>query len=306
MTKKELSSWRKNQTKLRIREFVAAVTEKGSPFYVTPDDRIAVFDNDGTLWSERPVVQGAFTFDRIRALAPEHPEWATTQPYQAVLENDMETVAAFGHKELGEMIMATHAGLTTEEFAAIVRDWVFSARHPATGELYIDMVYQPMLELLRFLRKKKFVTYIVSGGEIEFMRAFAEEVYGIPPQQVIGSSIETVFELCDEGPVLVRLPVLDFVDDGPGKAVAVNRYIGRRPLLAFGNSDGDQQMLEWTAAGDGLRFMGLVHHTDAEREWAYDEGERLETALVEARERNWVVVDMKNDWKVVHKCATEA
>ena len=293
-----LPSWGLSKARLQILEFVAAVTAEDGPDYVAPDERIAVFDNDGTLWSERPVVQGVFAFERIRTLAPDNPEWATTQPYQAVLENDMAMVATFGHKELGLLMAASHSGMTTEEFGAIVRDWIYSARHPQTGELYIDMVYQPMLELLDFLRANEFATYIVSGGGIEFVRVFAEDVYGIPRQQVIGSSIETAFEMRDAGPMLVRLPAIDFVDDGPGKPVGINHFIGRRPIFAFGNSDGDQEMLQWTAAGPGRRFMGLVYHTDAEREFAYAKGARpggLDTALTEARERDWVVVDMKHD-----------
>ena len=304
-----LPAWGLSKARLQILEFVTAVTADDGPHYVVPADRIAVFDNDGTLWSERPVVQGAFTIDRIKAMAPDHPEWTATQPYQGVLEGDFEAVAASGDQALGELLMVTHTGITTEEFTALVGDWIATAKHPTTGALYTDMVYQPMLELLAYLRANDFATYIVSGGEIVFMRAFAEEVYGIPPEQVIGSSIETAYEMREEGPALVRQPAIDFVDDGPGKPVAIEHFIGRRPLICFGNSDGDHEMLQWTAAGEGPRLMGLIHHTDGEREWAYDKDARpggLERAVTEARERDWIVVVMKNDWTVVHKYATDA
>lgn len=283
--------------------FVAKVTREGGPDYVAPGERIAVFDNDGTLWAEQPMYfQLAFALDRVRALAPTHPEWRDEQPFKAVLEGDLETVLSGGEHALLELGMATHAGNTTEEFAQAVQEWLATARHPTTGRPYMDMVYQPMLELLDYLRANGFKTYIVSGGGIEFMRVFAEEVYGVPPEQVIGSSIKTRFEVRDGTPVLVRLPELNFVDDKAGKPVAINQHIGRRPLAAFGNSDGDLQMLQWTTAGDGARFALLVHHTDADREWAYDRSSsigRLDEALDEAQAKGWTVVDMKSDWKRV-------
>lgn len=302
-----LQSWRNTLPKERILDFVAAVTDIDGSYYVHPDERIAVFDNDGTLWSERPAYfQLLFAMDRARELAPQHPEMASRPEFQAFVAGDLAGATAAGQKRLLDVLAISHAGMTADEFAATVREWIEAARHPMTGVAYTEMVYQPMLELLDYLRAHGFATYIVSGGGIEFMRVFAEEVYGVPPQQVIGSSITTQFEMSDDGPVLRRLPEIDFIDDGPGKPVAINRFIGRRPILAFGNSDGDREMLQWTAAAGGPRLMGLVHHTDAEREWAYDRGAHiggLEAALDEARERDWVVVDMKRDWRVVHKYA---
>lgn len=303
----ELASWRDGQAKRAIIDFVVAVTAEGGPSYVAPDDRLAVFDNDGTLWSERPAYfQLLFALDRVREMAPEHPEWATTQPFQAVLERDEQTLVAGGEATVRELVTATHMGVTTDEFAQQVRDWIVSARHPDTGRPYKEMIFQPMLELLHYLRRHGFMTYIVSGGGVEFMRVWAEDVYGIPPQQVIGSSIETQYEIHDGKPVLVRLPVINHIDDKEGKPVGINRYIGRRPILAFGNSDGDHEMLQWTAAGDGQRFCGLVHHTDAEREWAYDRGSHiggLDKAWDEALERGWTVVDMKEDWNRIYPSA---
>ncbi len=299
-----LPSWNEGAAKQSILHFVEQVTTQDGAGYVAPLDRIAVFDNDGTLWSEKPFYfQLAFALDRVKALAPQHPEWASQQPFKAVLEDDMAGFLAGGMKAIIEILVATHGGDTTDEFEQTVRDWITSARHPTTGLLYTEMVFQPMLELLRFLRANDFRTYIVSGGGIEFMRAWVEGVYGIPPEQVIGSSIETRFEMRDSGPVLVRIPKVEFVDDGEGKPVGIHKFIGRRPILAFGNSDGDLQMLQWTAAGAGARFMGLVHHTDAKREWAYDRDSavgRLDKALDEARERSWTVVDMARDWQVVY------
>ena len=299
-----LPSWKEGPSKESILRFLEAVTAEGSADFVPPLDRIAVFDNDGTLWSEKPFYfQLIFALERVKALAPEHPEWREQQPFQAVLAGNTGEVLAGGLKALVEIVLATHAGTTSEEFERIVLDWVASARHPRTGHLYTEMVYQPMLELLETLQAHGFRNYIVSGGGIEFMRAWVEEVYGIPPEQVIGSSIETQFEMRDGGPVLVRLPKVDFVDDNEGKPVGIHKFIGRRPLLAFGNSDGDLQMLQWTAAGDGPRFLGLVHHTDAEREWAYDRESpvgRLDRALDEAREKGWTLVDMAREWRVVY------
>ena len=299
-----LPSWAEGRTKQRIVEFVSRVTDEASFQYVPASERIAVFDNDGTLWSEQPFyVQLAFVLDRVKELAPEHPEWNARQPFQAVLGDDLETVLAGGERTLIELVMATHAGMTTEEFAQSVERWLAKAKHPKTGKLYTEMVYQPMLELLDYLRSKDFKTYIVSGGGIEFMRPWSERVYNIPPEQVIGSSIRTEFELRDGKPVLVRLPEIDFIDDKAGKPVGIHRHIGRRPIAAFGNSDGDLQMLQWVAAGSGERFCLYVRHTDAEREWAYDRDSsigRLDRGLDEAEANGWVVVDMKHDWKVVY------
>jgi hypothetical protein len=299
-----LPSWNDGPTKQAIVTFVERVTDPASDDHVPPAERIAVFDNDGTLWSEQPIYfQLAFALDRVKAMAAEHPEWTTQQPFKAVLEGDTKTVLAGGEHALVEIVMASHAGMTTAEFERTVAEWIASARHPETQRLYTDMVYQPMLELLDYLRAHDFKTYIVSGGGIEFMRPWAERVYGIPPEQVIGSSIKVKYELREDGPVLVRLPEIDFIDDKAGKPVGIHKFIGRRPLIAFGNSDGDLQMLQWTAAGAGPRLAALIHHTDAEREWAYDKDSsigRLDKALTEAQARGWTVVDMKRDWKQVH------
>jgi len=299
-----LPSWNEGPNKASILRFVEAVTSEGGAEFVPPLDRIAVFDNDGTLWSEKPFYfQLAFALDRVKALAGQHPEWRDQQPFKAVLEDDVSGILAGGLKAIVDILVATHGGNTSDEFEQIVSGWITSARHPETGRLYTEMVYQPMLELLDFLQANGFRTYIVSGGGIEFMRPWVEDLYGIPPEQVIGSSIETKFEMRDSGPVLVRIPKVDFVDDNEGKPVGIHKFIGRRPILAFGNSDGDHQMLQWTAAGDGARLMGLVHHTDAEREWAYDRESpvgRLDRALDEAREKGWTVVDMAREWRVVY------
>jgi len=298
-----LPSWNDGSTKQSVIEFVEQVTTEGSRDYVPPAERIAVFDNDGTLWAEQPMYfQLAFALQRVKALADEHPEWKDEQPFKAVLEGDMKSVMAGGEHALLEILMATHGGMTTAEFEQTVLDWINSARHPKTNRLYTEMVYQPMLELLEYLRAKGFKTYIVSGGGIEFMRPWTERVYGIPPEQVIGSSIKVKYEKRDSGPVLMRLPEIDFIDDKAGKPVGIHKFIGRRPILAFGNSDGDLQMLQWTAGDGGARFMGLVHHTDSEREWAYDRESpvgRLDHALAEAKTGGWTIVDMKRDWKSV-------
>ncbi len=298
-----LSSWNDGAARQAIVEFVADVTDEGSVNFVRPAERIAVFDNDGTLWAEQPMYfQLAFALDRVKALAPQHPEWKDEQPFKAVLEGDIDAVLAGGEHALLELIMATHAGNTTEEFSWIVEEWLVTAKHPTTGRPYTDMVYQPMLELLSYLRANDFKTFIVSGGGIEFMRPWTERVYGIPPEQVVGSSIKTKFEMRDGKPVLARLPELDFIDDKDGKPVGINQHIGRRPIAAFGNSDGDLQMLQWTAARDGASFCLYVHHTDADREWAYDRDShigRLDKGLDEAKARGWTVVDMKRDWKVI-------
>lgn len=298
-----LPSWNEGPAKQAIRGFVERVATAG-PDFVPPAERIAVFDNDGALWSEQPIYfQLAFAIDRVKALAPKHPEWKTMAPFQAVLEGDREALAAGGEHAIVELVMASHAGMTTDEFAAIVRDWLATARHPRFQRPYTELVFQPMLELLAYLRANGFQTWIVSGGGIEFLRVFAEEAYGIPPEQVVGSSIVTEFQLRDGRPVLARLPKVGFVDDGPGKPVAIHQFIGRRPIAAFGNSDGDLQMLQWTTLADGPRFGLLVRHTDAEREWAYDRKStvgRLDAALDEAGRRGWTVVDMKRDWRVVY------
>jgi phosphoglycolate phosphatase-like HAD superfamily hydrolase len=300
-----LPSWNTGPIKAAIIDFVRRVTTHGSPEFTPAAARIATFDNDGTLWSEQPMYfQLAFTLDRVRALAPEHPEWKTTQPFKAVLDNDAEALAAAGTKGLVELIMATHTGMTTDEFTQTVASWIATARHPRFDRPYTDLVFQPMLELLAYLRDNGFKTFVVSGGTVDFMRVWTERAYGIPPEQVIGTTFVTELQRRPDGvPALVRQPKLDFLDDGPGKPVAVNKFIGRRPVLAFGNSDGDQQMLQWTAAGGGPRFMGLIRHTDGDREWAYDRSSpigRLDKALDEAVAKGWVVVDMKRDWRVIY------
>ena len=296
-----LRSWNDGSAKQAIIEFVKATTDKGSPKFVRPEDRIATFDNDGTLWAEQPMYfQMLFALDRVKALAPEHPEWKDQEPFASLLKDDVKCALAGGERAMLEIVMATHAGMTTEEFTQTVKDWIATAKHPKTGRLYTEMVYQPMLELLAYLRANGFKTFIVSGGGIEFMRPWAEKVYGIPPEQVVGSSIKTKLEMRDGKPVLVRLPEMNFIDDGPGKPAGINSHIGHRPIAAFGNSDGDLEMLQWTAAGNGKRFCLYVHHTDAEREWAYDRQTpigKLDKGLDEATAKGWTVVDMKNDWK---------
>ncbi len=299
-----LPSWNDGAARQRIVDFVAKVTDPTSASYVPPAERIAVFDNDGTLWSEQPVyVQLAFALDRVKALAPQHPDWQTREPFASLLKGDVSSALAGGEHAIAEIIMATHAGTTTDEFAAIVRDWLATARHPKTGRPYTRMVYQPMLELLDYLRANGFKTFIVSGGGIEFMRPWTEQVYGIPPEQVVGSSIKTRYELRDGRPVLVRLPELDFIDDKAGKPVGIQQHIGRRPFLAFGNSDGDFEMLEWTTAGDGPRLGLIVHHDDGGREYAYDRKShvgRLDRGLDEAGRRGWVLVSIKDDWRTIY------
>ena len=299
-----LPSWNDGNAKQSIAAFVDKVTTSGSPDFVPPAERIATFDNDGTLWAEKPVYfQLLFALDRVKELAPQHPEWKDKEPFASLLEGDVKGALAGGDKALLEIVMATHAGMTTTEFETIVKDWIATARHPETKRPFTEMVYQPMLELLAYLRANGFKTFIVSGGGIEFMRPWSEAVYGVPPEQVVGSSIKTRFEMRDDGPVLVRLPEVNFVDDKEGKPVGINSHIGRRPVAAFGNSDGDLQMLQWTTAGQGARFGLLVHHTDGEREWAYDKDSsvgRLDKALTEAEIKGWTVVDMKRDWKVIY------
>jgi phosphoglycolate phosphatase-like HAD superfamily hydrolase len=299
-----LPSWNDGAVKKAIMSFVARVTVSGGPDFVPAEQRIATFDNDGTLWAEQPIYfQLAFALDRVKAIARRRPEWKTRQPFKALLEGDTKTLATSGEKGLLEILEATHAGMTTDEFAKSVLDWIATARHPRFNRPYTDLVYQPMLELLAYLRANGFKTFIVSGGGIEFMRPWAEKVYGIPPEQIVGSSGVVKFERGPDGkPALRKLAQVEFVDDGPGKPAGINRFIGRRPIFAFGNSDGDLEMLEWTAAGDGARFMGLIHHTDAEREYAYDRQSRvgkLDKALDEGMAKGWTIVDMKKDWTKV-------
>jgi haloacid dehalogenase-like hydrolase len=299
-----LPSWNEGPAKARIVGFVQAVTDKGSKEYVAPADRIAVFDNDGTLWSEQPAYfQLLFAIDRVKALAPKHPEWKTTQPFKAAIEGDMKALAASGEKGLLELVMATHAGNTPEEFQAIVRGWLATARHPKFNRPYTELVFQPMLELLDYLRANGFKTYIVSGGGIEFVRAWSQGVYGIPPEQVIGSSVKTKYEVRNGQPVIVRLPEINFIDDKAGKPVGINQHIGRQPIAAFGNSDGDFQMLEWVTSAPGARLGLLVHHDDAEREYAYDRQShigKLDRGLDEGPKRGWTIVSMKRDWNRIY------
>jgi hypothetical protein len=298
-----LVSWNDTPTKKAIYDFVENVTKPGSPDFVKPAERIAVFDNDGTLWCEQPMyVQLVFALDRVKAMAPPHPEWKEQEPFKAVLEGDMKAVAASGVKGMLEITLATHSGMSTDEFDRTLKEWLKTARHPRFDKPYTDLVYQPMLELLAYLRGNGFKTFIVTGGGIEFVRAFAEKRYGVPPEQVVGSYGELKLDMKDGKPILMKQPKLAFLDDGPGKAIGIENFIGRRPIMAFGNSDGDLQMLQYTTAGDGPRFALFVHHTDAEREYAYDRDStvgRLDKGLDEAKERGWTVVDMKQDWKRV-------
>jgi phosphoglycolate phosphatase-like HAD superfamily hydrolase len=299
-----LPSWTEGAGKQRIIAFVTAVTDRQNSHFVPASKRIATFDNDGTLWSEKPVYfQLLFIADRVRSMADDHPEWKTTQPFKAVLENDLDALKALGTNGLIELAMATHAGMTTGEFESIVADWLETARHPDTGLAYTAMVYQPMLELINYLKLNDFKVFIVSGGGIEFMRPWTEAVYGIPPEQVVGSSMETRYEVRDDKVVIVRDPRIHFINDKDTKPLAISRFIGRRPILAGGNSDGDFQMLEWTTAGEGNRLGIIVHHTDAEREWAYDRNSaigRLDRGLDEAHKRGWLLVDMARDWQVIY------
>jgi phosphoserine phosphatase len=299
-----LPSWNDGRAKQSILDFVAAVTREGSPNFVPVPQRIATFDNDGTLWVEQPMyTQLAFALDRVKALAPEHPEWKGTQPFKAAIEGDMKTLAESGERGMLQLIMATHADMTNDEFETEVTAWLATARHPRFKRPYTELVYQPMLEVLAYLRANGFQTFIVSGGGIEFMRPWTEQVYGVPPQQVVGSSIKTKFEMRDGRPTLFRLPQVNFVDDKAGKPVGINEHIGRRPIAAFGNSDGDLEMLQWaTLAGDRRRLGVIVHHTDAVREYAYDRQShvgRLDTALDAAAINGWTVVSMKDDWKEI-------
>jgi phosphoglycolate phosphatase-like HAD superfamily hydrolase len=299
-----LPSWNEGGVKSSIVDFVKRVTADSGPDFVPPAERIATFDNDGTLWCEQPIYfQAAFAFDSVKSLAVQHPEWKSQQPFKGLLEGDMKAVAAAGEKGALQIIAASHSGLTTDQFAKNVRDWLASAKHPRFKRSYDSLVYLPMLELLAYLRANGFKTFIVSGGGVEFMRPWMEKAYGIPPEQIVGSSGVVKFQMGGNGkPELMKLAKIEFIDDGPGKPVGINRFIGRRPIFAFGNSDGDLQMLQWTAAGNGARFAGLVHHTDAEREYAYDRQSKigkLDKALDEAIAKGWAVVDMKRDWKTV-------
>ncbi|RLD79775.1 MAG: haloacid dehalogenase-like hydrolase [Bacteroidetes bacterium] len=299
-----LPSWNDGTTKESITNFVQSVTKPGSDYFIDIPDRIAVFDNDGNLWSERPVYfQLIFAMDRVKELSPLHPEWASEQPFKAVLENDMEELMKYGEHGLLQIVMATHAGNTTDEFEAAVKDWLAAAKHPRFKRPFTDLVYQPMLELLTYLQKNDFKTFIVSGGGIEFMRPWVEEIYGIPRDQVVGSSIKTVFEIIDGKPVIKRLPEMNFIDDKEGKPVGIHKFIGRKPVFCSGNSDGDLQMMQWTASGEGSRFMLYLHHTDSIREWAYDRNSsigKLDKGLDEAKENGWTVINMKDDWKVIY------
>jgi phosphoserine phosphatase len=296
-----LPSWNPGATKQAIVDFVGRVTTQGSPDFVPVEQRTATFDNDGTLWIEQPMyIQLAFALDRVKALAPMHPDWKERQPFKAVIEGDMKALAESGEKGLVEIIAVTHAGMTTDEFEKIVSAWLASARDHRFKRPYTDLVYQPMLELLAYMRANGFKTFIVSGGGIEFMRPWTERIYGIPPEQVVGSSIKTKFEIRDGSPRLFRLPEVNFVDDKAGKPIGINEHIGRRPIAAFGNSDGDLEMLQWATLSGGARFGLIVHHTDAEREYAYDRHShfgRLDKALDAAAVNKWTVVDMKKDWK---------
>ncbi|HUU25803.1 MAG TPA: HAD family hydrolase [Methyloceanibacter sp.] len=298
-----LPAWNDGPTKQAIVDFVVKVTEPESGDYVPPQDRVATFDNDGTLWLEQPMyVQLAFALDRVKELAPEHPEWKNKQPFKAALDGDMKALAGSGEKGVAELVMATHAGMSPAEFQTIVSDWLATAKDERFERGYTNLVYRPMLELLAYLRSRGFTTYIVSGGGIEFVRNFSGPVYGIPPAQVVGSSIKTKYEDLDGEPTLIRLPEMNFIDDKDGKPIGINQHIGQRPIAAFGNSDGDYQMLDWTTSGEGPRLGLIVHHTDAEREYAYDRDStfgRLDKALDAAPDKGWIVVDMKNDWKEV-------
>jgi phosphoglycolate phosphatase-like HAD superfamily hydrolase len=296
-----LPSWNDTAPKKAIVTFVEKVTREGSSDFVPPNERIATFDNDGTLWCEQPMYfQFLFALDRVKVLAPQHPEWKTKEPFASLLKGDVKGALGGGEKAILEIMAATHTGMTVEEFEKIVTDWIATAKHPKTGRLLTEMVYQPMLELLAYLRANGFKTFIVSGGGIEFMRPWVDRIYGIPPEQVVGSSGKTKFEMSDGKPVLRKLPAINFIDDNVGKPVGINEHIGRRPIAAFGNSDGDLQMLQWTAAGSGPRFCLYVHHTDAEREFAYDREShigKLDKGLDEAKAKGWTVVSMKDDWK---------
>jgi hypothetical protein len=297
-----LPSWSYGPAKILITEFVAKTTKPGGPDFVPPAERIATFDNDGTLWVEQPMyVQLMFALDRVNALAAQHPEWKTQEPFASLLKGDMATALAGGDKAILDIVMATHAGMTTAEFEQIVKNWIATAKHPRFKRPYTECVYQPMVELLAYLRANGYKTFLVSGGGVEFMRPWAEAVYGVPPEQVVGSSIKTQFVMQDGKPVLVRLPELNFIDDKAGKPIGINEHIGRTPIIAVGNSDGDEQMLQWAQGGGGARLMMLVHHDDAAREYAYDTKSKVgalsDAVMAEAKTKGWTLISMKNDWK---------
>jgi hypothetical protein len=299
-----LPSWNDGKTKESIVEFVAKVTKEGSPDFVPVAERIATFDNDGTLWAEQPMYfQLLFALHRVGVLAPQHPEWKTKEPFASLLKGDVKGALAGGEPAIAQIVVVTHAGMTTAEFEKIVADWIATAKHPKFKRPYTECIYQPMVELLAYLRANGFKTFIVSGGGIEFMRPWTEKVYGVPPEQVVGSSIKTKYEMRDGKPVLMRLPEINFIDDKTGKPVGINQHIGRRPIAAFGNSDGDQQMLEYTQGGGGARLMMLVHHDDAVREFAYGAESKIGTfsdaLMAEAKKSNWAVISMKDDWKKI-------
>jgi len=296
-----LPSWAEGPTKSAIIQFVQDVTKQGGSDYVRPEERIATFDNDGTLWVEYPMyTQVLFAFDRVKKLAPQHPEWKTKQPFKALLAGDMKTVGASGMKGVTEIIMASHAGMTAAEFEKTVTNWLATHKQPKFKRLYTECIYQPQLELLAYLRANGFKTFIVSGGGIQFMRPMTLKAYGIPRSQVIGSSVVAEFQVKDGKPVLVRMPKIDFINDKAGKPVGIYEHIGVRPILAFGNADADMQMIEYTKAGEGRRLGLFVHHTDAKREYAYDRKSHVGTlnkALDQAAANGWIIVDMKKDWK---------
>ncbi len=299
-----LPSWNNGSSRDSIIAFVEAVTDKANANHVPVTERIAVFDNDGTLWSEQPLYfQLYYALAQIENAAPAHPEWSDQEPFKTALAGDRDEILALGTKGLVEIVLATHSGMTNAEFRQSVQGWIASAEHPTTHLAYSQMIFQPMLELLNYLRANDFAVYIVSGGGVEFIRAWAGNVFGVPPENTIGSDLGIKFEETESGPVLRRLPELNFINDGPGKPVGIQRAIGARPIFAFGNSDGDLQMLQWTAAGDGMSFVGIVHHTDADREWAYDRAShlgRLDKALDEGRHRGWTIVDMSSEWAVIY------
>ncbi len=303
LAEEPLRSWNDTAPRKAIITFVERVTKQGSPDFVPPAERVATFDNDGTLWAEQPLYfQVLFAIDRVKALAPQYPEWKDTEPFGSLLKGDLKAALGGGEHALLEIVMAAHAGMTTDEFDKIVKEWIATAKHPTSGRPYTDMAYRPMLELLAYLRENGFKTFIVSGGGLEFMRSFAEKVYGIPPEQVIGSTGKQKFERPGGKALLTKLPAVDFIDDKEGKPIAIQKFIGRRPVAAFGNSDGDLQMLQWTCDASGPRFCLYLHHTDGEREWAYDRASsvgRLDKGLDEASARNWTIVSMKQDWKEV-------
>jgi phosphoglycolate phosphatase-like HAD superfamily hydrolase len=305
-----LPSWNEGASKKAILAFIRDTTEKSSSKYVEPKDRVATFDQDGTLWTEHPLYgQAMFALDRLGKMAPQHPEWKETEPFKSILTADREAMGKFSEKDWLEIVAVTHAGMGTEEFLALVKPWITSAKAPRFDRLYTDLVYQPMLEIIKYLREKDYRTYIVTGGGQEFVRVYSDPTYGVPPEQVVGSSIVTKYDNSSGKPVLMREPKPFFIDDGPGKAIGINMFIGKRPYAAFGNSDGDRQMLEWTQAGDGARLMMLVHHDDATREYAYGPGGGLpdthvgrfsDELFAAANKNGWIVISMKDDWKRVY------